>query len=279
MTATAQVTRGGLAFTITEDGPADGEPVLLLHGFPQRSDSWDDVVPPLVAAGYRVLRMDQRGYSPGARPTGRYAYRISELVEDVAAVIDHYGGRVHLVGHDWGAGVAWMVAIMRPEKLISLTAVSVPHVGAFLRSFLTSTQGLKSWYMYLFQLPLLPEWLLRRFWIPVLTRTGLPEAAARRDKAGLSGTGALTGALNYYRAMPFMNIRSAFRPVTTPTLYIWSDGDGFLGETGAKGTARYVSGPYRFETISGASHWIAEEQPARLAELIISQAKAFPRSL
>jgi pimeloyl-ACP methyl ester carboxylesterase len=277
MTATVQVTRGGLAFTITEDGPADGEPILLLHGFPQRSESWDEVVPPLVAAGYRVLRMDQRGYSPGARPTGRYAYRISELVEDVVAVIDHYGGRVHLVGHDWGAGVAWTVGILRPEKLISLTAVSVPHVGAFLRSFLTSTQGLKSWYMYLFQLPLLPEWLLRRFWVRAMTRTGLSEAHARRDRAGLSGPGALTGALNYYRAMPFMNIREAFRPVETPTLYIWSDGDTFLGPAGANGTARYVTGPYRFETISGASHWIADEQPERLAELIISQVKAYPR--
>src|SRR5262249_45247144 len=102
-----QITRGALARNRTDTGPPDGEPVLLLHGFPQRSDSWDALVPLLVEAGYRTLAMDQRGYSPGARPVGRAAYRMTELVADAAAVIDHYGGSAHVVGHDWGAAVAW----------------------------------------------------------------------------------------------------------------------------------------------------------------------------
>src|SRR4051794_32499159 len=106
-TQKTRITREGLAFNVSEAGPPDGRLVLLLHGFPQHSDSWDGLVPLLTEAGYRTLAMDQRGYSPGARPRNRSAYRISELVADAAAVIDHYGGPVHLVGHDWGAAVAW----------------------------------------------------------------------------------------------------------------------------------------------------------------------------
>ncbi len=258
-----------MAFNVTEAGPADGEPVLLLHGFPQRSDSWDALVPLLTDAGCRTIAMDQRGYSPGARPAGRGAYRISELAADAAAVIDHYGGRAHVVGHDWGAAVAWTLAAAQPDRVRSLTALSVPHPGAFLRSLVTSRQGLRSWYFVLFQLPWLPEALLRRGLVAALVRSGQSGERAERDAAGLTARGALTAALNWHRAMPLLNPRRAGEPVRRPTLFVWSDGDVFVDRAGVERTERYVRAPYRFETLRGVSHWIPEEAPRELAAVLV----------
>jgi len=141
-------TRDGLVFDVRDTGPPDGTPVLLLHGFPQDSRSWDAVSPLLHARGYRTIAPDQRGYSPGARPRPRRAYRASELTGDIVELIEVAGlGPVHLVGHDWGAAVAWGLAAARPDLLRSLTALSVPHPAAFVQSLLTSSQALKSWYI------------------------------------------------------------------------------------------------------------------------------------
>lgn len=270
MATTTQVSRGELVFNVTEAGPPDGEPVLLLHGFPQHSDSWDTLVPHLTAAGYRTVAMDQRGYSPGARPVGRAAYRITNLVADAAAVIDQRGGgRAHVVGHDWGSAVAWALASAEPGKVRSLTALSVPHPGAFLHAMVTSTQGLKSWYMYLFQLPWLPERLLRDRLAEVLVRSGQSREHAERDAAGIAGPGALTAALNWYRAMPLLDFRRANDPVRRPTLFVWSDGDIAIGRAGVDRTPKYVRAPYRFEVLRGVSHWILDEAPDALAELLV----------
>lgn len=264
-----QITRDELVFNVSEAGPPDGRPVLLLHGFPQHSDSWGALVPLLTEAGYRTLAMDQRGYSPGARPLNRSSYRIRELVADAAAVIDHYGGPVHLVGHDWGAAVAWALTAAHPDKVRSLTAVSVPHPGAFLRAMVTSTQGLKSWYMYFFQLPVLPERLLHRHLARVLIRSGQSAPHARRDAAGFASRDALTAALNWYRAMPLLDPRKANEPVRRPTLFVWSDGDLAIDRAGAERTGRYVQAPYQFETLRGVSHWIPDEAPAELAAVLL----------
>ena len=276
MSTKTRFSRGDLTFDVTEDGPADGEPVLLLHGFPQHSDSWDAVVPALAEAGYRTIRPDQRGYSPGARPRGRRAYKIAELVADAAALIDHYGGSAHVVGHDWGAAVAWSLATETPDKVRSLTSLSVPHPGAFLRSFLTSSQALKSWYMLFFQLPWLPERLLRSQLGPALVRTGQSAEAARRDLAGLAAPGAMTAALNWYRAMLFIDPRRSGDPVRRPTLFIWSDGDTALGRRGAEDTAKYVRAPYQFEVLAGVSHWIPDEVPDQLTALLLPHFKRWP---
>src|SRR5246500_3853893 len=155
--------RDDLIFDVRDAGPPDGPVVVLLHGFPQRNDSWNAVVDRLTAQGYRCLAPNQRGYSPGARPSRRRDYRISELVADVGALIDASGAqRVHLVGHDWGAAVAWRVAQQFPDRLLTVTSMSVPHPGAFLKALVTSRQGLASWYIYFFQLPRIPEWYLKR---------------------------------------------------------------------------------------------------------------------
>ena len=126
----------------------DGEPVVLLHGFPQHAGSWGQVAPALAEAGYRAVALDQRGYSPGARPTGRRPYVLAEAAADVLALLDALGAdRAHVVGHDWGGVVGWRLAATAPDRLRTLTSVSTPHPRALVRSLLTSDQALRSWYM------------------------------------------------------------------------------------------------------------------------------------
>ena len=130
----AQFRRGELVFDVIDSGPADGPVVVLLHGFPEQNTMWQSILPRLTAQGYRCLAPRQRGYSPGARPTRRRDYRVDELAEDVRTLIDASGAqRVHLVGHDWGAIVAWRVAQQFPDRLLTMTSMSVPHPGAFLK--------------------------------------------------------------------------------------------------------------------------------------------------
>jgi pimeloyl-ACP methyl ester carboxylesterase len=209
-----EFTRAGLTFDVTESGPPDGETVLLLHGFPQHRSSWDALVPILNDAGYRTIAFDQRGYSPRARPKRRFDYRMPELVADAKAAIDQLaGGRAHVVGHDWGSAAAWSLAAQEPASVASLTAVSVPHPFAFLRSMVTTRQGVRSWYMYLFQLPWLPELLLRTQWKRSLVDYGRQTPAlAERDRAAFTGPGALTGPLNW-RRLHRQTERRPLRPV------------------------------------------------------------------
>lgn len=276
-------TRGALRFDVTEyggsgAGPGHGEPVLLLHGFPQTAASWEPVARRLADAGYRVLAPDQRGYSPGARPQGRRAYRVEELVDDVVALADAAGAEtVHVVGHDWGAVVAWALAALHPERVRTLTAVSVPHPAAFVRAMATSRQGALSWYMYFFQLPGAPERLLGRpgGLAAALRRAGQGRERARRDEAALAAKGglrsALTGAVNWYRAMPFWEHKGLQLTVGVPTLLVWSDGDVAISRAAVDGTPRWMTGPYRLEVLSGVSHWIPDETPDRLADLVLEQ--------
>jgi pimeloyl-ACP methyl ester carboxylesterase len=256
----------GLDFAVRVEGDPGAEPVVLLHGFPQHSGSWDRTWPELAGAGYRTVLLDQRGYSPGARPAGRRAYAITEVAADVLALLDELGvERAHVVGHDWGGAVGWHLAATVPDRLLSLTSVSTPHPRALLRSMVTSDQALRSWYMAFFQLPVLPEKALlaregRRFH-RALRRAGLPPGTDYVDR--LRADGALTATLNWYRAIPY-GLGRAPRPVSTPTLLVWGDRDPALGPAAAAATARYVTGPYTFVRLPGVGHWIPETAPAAL---------------
>ncbi len=193
---------------VQQDGDPAGPPVVLLHGFPQTPAAWDRVRPALAAAGYRVLVPAQRGYGTADRPPRRRDYRTAELVADVVALLDRLGlDRAHLVGHDWGGVVAWAVAGAHPDRLHSLTVVSTPHPRALAGSLLTSTQGLRSWYVLAFQLPWLPERLLlarggRRLH-RALRGSGLSRGPAAAYVEAMRRPGALTAALHWYRALPF----------------------------------------------------------------------------
>ena len=226
---------------------------------------------------------NQRGYSRGARPTRRRDYRGPELVEDVRALIDASGAqRVHLVGHDWGATVAWAVAAEIPERLGSLTTMSVPHPAAFLKAMATSRQALASWYIYFFQLPRIPE----RYFLDregnasrlskfLQSMAKQPAEAADRDARAMAEPGVLTAGLNWYRAIPLTDLRGVGEKITVPTMYVWSDGDTALLEKSARNTGRYVSGEYRFETLHG-SHWMLDEQPDAVADLLLEWLAAHP---
>jgi pimeloyl-ACP methyl ester carboxylesterase len=274
---------GNLIFDVVDDGPADGPVVVLLHGFPQFNTSWSKVIPRLTAQGYRCLAPNQRGYSRGARPTRRRDYRIPKLVEDVLALIDASGAsKVHLVGQDWGALVAWAVAADYPDRLATVSPISVPHPAAFFRALVSSRQALASWYMYVFQLPQLPErFLLGRHGraaplAKALRSAGQSAEAADRDARAMTEPGVLTAALNWYRAIPLSDLRDPRRKISVPTLYVWSDQDTALVAKSAQNTGDYVSGEYRFETLRGVSHWIPDEKPDVLADLLLEWFAAHP---
>jgi pimeloyl-ACP methyl ester carboxylesterase len=273
-------TRNGFTFDVTDLGAAAAEAVVLLHGYPESSASWRAVSPGLTEAGYRVLAPDQRGYSPGARPLGRRAYVMTELVDDVLALADQAGvERFHVVGHDWGGAVAWALATDHADRLRTLTVLSTPHPAAFLRSMVRSSQALRSWYMALFQIPRLPEWLTlagdARLALSTMRRSGLSEDRAREYVEAMSKPGALTAALNWYRAVPYeaTAIRDA-KSVTVPTLYVWSTKDVALGRKAAELTAGFVAAPYRFEILEGVSHWIPEEAPDDVLRLVLEHLRS-----
>jgi pimeloyl-ACP methyl ester carboxylesterase len=271
--------RAGLTFDVRDGGPVDGEPVVLLHGFPQDSSSWSAVEPLLHAAGMRTFAPDQRGYSPGARPPRRADYLGVELVDDVLALLDQAGlpgeaksageaglPSAHVVGHDWGGVVAWLLAGLHPERVRSLTVLSTPHPRAILPALRSSTQALKSWYMLYFQLPWIPEFTLGRSLASVQQRSGLPQQFAVHNAQRMREPGALTGALNWYRALP-MELRSPQPRCPVPTTYIWGRRDAFLSRRAAEMTADQVTADYRFVELD-ANHWLPETHPAEVAELI-----------
>lgn len=275
-----QYSRDGLTFDVIDSGPvgdASTPPVILLHGFPQRANSWDHVTPLLNARGLRTLAPDQRGYSPGARPSGRRAYRMDELVADIAALADAIDApRFHLVGHDWGAAVAWMVAAAHPDRVASLTTVSVPHPGAFVRA-MPRGQLLHSWYILFFQLPWLPERV-----VTALSgthreppqRIGLPDGFLPKLKAEIVDYGALRGGLGWYRALPLGDPRTIGHKVSTPSTFIWSDRDGYIGGAAARGCGEYVTGPFDYIEIRGGTHWLPETHAADIADAVIARVDA-----
>jgi pimeloyl-ACP methyl ester carboxylesterase len=270
-------TRNGLTFDVLDAGPPDGEPVVLLHGFPQDATAWNRVTPALHQHGLRTLAPDQRGYSPGARPTGRSPYTLRETTADVLALLDAAGlESAHIVGHDWGGFAAWALGAWHPDRVRTLTVLSVPHPGAMSKALISSDQALRSSYVGLFQVPVLPERLLlagngaalRR----MLRHGGLPREAVDHYVSRMQEPGALTAALGWYRALP-VSSRDPVGTVRVPTLHLWSTGDAFLGRAATEDTARFVDAPYRLEVLDDVTHWIPELAADRVAELVTAHVR------
>ena len=268
---------GDLTFDVRVDGPDDGRPVLLLHGFPETSASWAKVTPLLTEAGLRTYAPDQLGYSPGARPAEVDAYALPNLAQVTADLMTALEiPRADVVGHDWGAQVAWGLAAWHPDRVRSLTAVSVPHPAAYTAAYRADPeQKERSAYIRLFwQAGKAEEVLLeddarrlRRMLGPV-EATGIPDEAVEEYVAVLSAPGALTAALNWYRAM---SSTTRVDPVEVPTTYVWSDGDVAIGRTAAEACTDHVTGDYRFVELSGITHWIPEQAPEALATAILDR--------
>jgi pimeloyl-ACP methyl ester carboxylesterase len=274
-TRLTQYEHDGYLFDVRDEGPLDGPVIIALHGFPQTSASWDKVIPELTAAGHRVLAPDQRGYSPGARPQQIEAYRMHHLAEDVLALADAAGiDTFDLLGHDWGGAVAWYLGAWHPDRVRTLTVLSIPHPRA-LAAVMVGRQALRSSYVAFFQLPWLPE-LLFRVRSGALTRSMLRRSGATDPEPAvrlLAQPDAARGSLNWYRALRVPSVRTPDM-VTVPTLFVWSDQDAALDRRGAEETAKWVSGPYRFEILPGVSHWIPEERPQEVAALVLAHLEA-----
>lgn len=252
--------------------------MLLLHGFPQTSHSWRHVQDALAADGLRVVALDQRGYSSGARPAGVEPYAMRHLVADVLAALDALDAeRVDVVGHDWGAAVAWQLAARHPERVRTLTAVSVPHPLAFAAALRHDPdQRTRSQYMRAFatagcELTLLADGAgrLRALF------DDAPQVDVEAVVAAVGDPAVLRHCLDWYAAASLADL-DGLGAVSVPTMHVWSDADRALGRAGAEGTERYVEGPYRFEVLAGVSHWIPEQAADRLVELLREQLAAHP---
>jgi pimeloyl-ACP methyl ester carboxylesterase len=270
------VTRDGLRFDVRDEGADDAPVVLLLHGFPQDGTAYDGVAARLRSAGCRTLVPDQRGYSPGARPPQREAYAVRELVEDAVAVLDQLDApAAHVVGHDWGGAVAWAVAGRYRDRVTTLTVLSTPHPAALSGAMLRSTQGLRSTYMGLFQLPVLPErvllggdgWLLRN----ALLRSGLPEEWADHYTARMQEPGALAGALGWYRAIP-TDPRFRVGRAACPVTLVAGRRDLAFSGTAVRASERFVAGRLRLVELD-AGHWLPERHAADVAEEVLANVR------
>ncbi|XVQ09542.1 alpha/beta fold hydrolase [Spirillospora sp. CA-255316] len=271
-----QMAVNGLVFDCEEGGA--GQPVVLLHGFPESAASWRAVASMLHEAGFATLAPNQRGYSPGARPQGVEHYAVELLVGDVLALAGEWGApRFHLVGHDWGAIVAWHVAALHPDRVATLTAVSVPHPAAWAWAIEEDEdQRNRSAYIDVLRTPGTgEEVMLARIRGPQRTiYGGLEDSDLRAEHtAVMTRPGTLTAALNWYRAMQLSSFLS-LPAVTVPTTYVWGDQDPPLGRAGALRCAEHVETVYEFVELRGANHWIPENEPADVAAAIVGRAQS-----
>jgi pimeloyl-ACP methyl ester carboxylesterase len=261
----------GVELEVRDDGDRDAPAVLLVHGFPDSSHLWRHQIAALNGAGRRTIAPDMRGFGASDRPADVEAYRLTRAVADLVAVLDALDlERASVVGHDWGAAVAWILAALHPERTERLVAMSVGHPAAQRR---TIADREKAWYMLLFQFEGVAEELIARDdW--ALFREWLREDGdVERYIEELSRPGALTAGLSWYRANLHpkrqLEPRPQLPPVQAPTLGLWSTGDNYLNEQPMLDSAAQVTGPWRYERIDGASHWMQLDQPERVNALLL----------
>jgi pimeloyl-ACP methyl ester carboxylesterase len=256
----------GIVYEVT----GEGRPVILLHGFPDSGRLWRHQVPVLAEAGFQVIVPDLRGYGRSGKPADVEAYSLLMLAGDVQAVLtDLKIAQAHVVGHDWGAALGWVLAAFAPGSVDHLAVMSVGHPATFRR---TMRQREKSWYMLLFQFPGVAErWLSDDGWANFRAWAGHPDAD--QVIADLEANGSLTPGLNWYRAnLPpesWVDPPLQFPPVQTPAMGIWSTGDGALTEVQMTDSAQNVAGPWRYERLDGPGHWMQLEAPAEVNTLLL----------
>jgi pimeloyl-ACP methyl ester carboxylesterase len=268
--ASTRITANGLNFTVVDAG--NGPAILLLHGFPDSSYVWRNQVAALVIAGYRVIAPDLRGFGGTDKPEGVKAYAMGELIRDLRRILRALGvPRVHVVGHDWGAALAWMFAITQPQRVDRLVAISVGHPGNFTPRSMRQMQ--LSWYSWLFQVPgLMEELMPRDDWRFLRSWLG-PSADIDRIVKNLSQPGALTAGLNWYRAndppQRLLEPTPTYPPIEHTVMGIFGAHEFALTEDSMTGSAAYVSGPWRYERFDDAGHWVQLDQPDKLNRLLL----------
>jgi pimeloyl-ACP methyl ester carboxylesterase len=280
------------AYPTAENGSesASGKLCLLLHGFPEFWYSWRHQIPALAAAGFRVIIPDLRGYNLSDKPPGVWSYRIDALMGDVIGLIAHAGAqRATIAGHDWGGVLAWHLALYHPKVVDKLIILNAPHPAAYWRELRTWRQLRKSWYVFFFQVPAVPELLLSIGdfeWLDRMLRHQPVHAEAfgpkdvRRYKQALAQPGALTAALNYYRAALRYRSRHAARenaPIDVPVLLVWGERDSYLSLRLTEGLSAWVPN-LRVVRIADASHWVQNDAPQRVNRLMIDFLTSFSRN-
>jgi pimeloyl-ACP methyl ester carboxylesterase len=274
---TEQIIVNELTFDAEVAGERDSPLVLMLHGFPQTGYSWRHQLQPLADAGYFALAPNQRGYSLGAQPEGVASYATRLLVEDALGLARALGHeRFHVVGHDWGGQLSWLLAAYHPERIRSLTVLSRPHPAAFAAAFRSDPQQAgRSKHHKAFQNPETVALLLENGAARLrrsLADQGVPTADIDAYLSVLADPATLEAAVNWYRAAASgeSGLAAADVPaVSVPTLYIWGDEDASVGEIAARGTAGFVTGPYRFEVLSDVGHFVTDQAGDRVTELLL----------
>jgi pimeloyl-ACP methyl ester carboxylesterase len=273
---TREIAVGDLSFTVDVAGPPGGEAVLLLHGFPETRHMWRAQLEALAREGFRAVAPDQRGYSAGARPGPTAAYDTTHLVGDALALMDALGApRFHLVGHDWGGQLAWLIAARHAERVRRLAVLSRPHPAAFARAMAEdAAQAERSRHHRAFRqddaVTRMREAELKPLREAILGQ-GVPPASAEIYLDTLLQPGGIEGAMAWYRAS---GVSGADTPaIAAPTLYVWGDSDATVGRRAASLTAEYVTGPYRFVEIEGAGHFLVDQFPHRVSELIVGHVR------
>lgn len=271
MTEHVTVRANGIRLHCVEAGT--GPLVLLLHGFPESSYAWRRQLPALAARGFRAVAPDLRGYGRSDRPRGVAAYAVEALVDDVTGIVEALGERdAVLVGHDWGGIIAWYTAMLRPASVRRLIILNAPHPAAYAREMRRlSSQVWRSWYAAMHQLPRLPELAWRAGDFALLRRVLRTGPARTREEiaecvSALSSPGAMTAALNYYRAA-LRHRPEGIRRIQAPTLLIWGERDRFLVPELTEGLERWVP-DLTIERLPRATHWLHHEEPERVSELI-----------
>ncbi|WP_114576880.1 alpha/beta fold hydrolase [Saliphagus sp. LR7] len=271
-------------------GPADGDLVVLLHGFPECWYTWRRQLPALAAAGYRVVAPDLRGYNRSEKPRGTDAYRLPELAADIEGLVSELGSEeASLVGHDWGGVVAWKAA-MEYDSVSRLVVLNAPHPVEYVRG-LTAEQALRSWYAAAIQLPWLPEVLLGARECRAIGRVlregpaepgAFTEREIARFRRAACRPGAMASMLSYYRAFARHTVRTELRgrlspvtspdpvePVAAPTLVCWGERDAALSTDRLDGLDRYAT-DLRIERFPGASHWVHRDRPEEVTRAILA---------
>jgi epoxide hydrolase 4 len=268
----------GIRLHAAAAGPELGPVVVLLHGFPEFWYGWRKQIGPLVAAGFRVIALDQRGYNLSSKPPAVRDYAVPLLVRDVLAIADQLGcERFYLAGHDWGAAVAWAVALEYPQRLHKLAIVNVPHPAAMMHALRTNPrQWLRSWYILFFQLPWLPETAFSAFNFYLgarsLERSSRPATFTAEDldllRAAWSQPGAMRATINWYRALIRHRRKIADPQVHTPTLILWGKQDKFLLSDMAQDSLRYCDSA-ELTYFPDATHWLQHEEAQRVNQLLL----------
>jgi pimeloyl-ACP methyl ester carboxylesterase len=269
-----RIAANGMEFRARVSGLDNTGPgVVLLHGFPETSVMWTPLIELLSDQGYRVVAFDQRGYSPGARPVAVDAYSIPQLVEDVFAVAQATGmQQFHLVGHDWGAAVGWAAVMAKPELLLSWTSLSIPHIAAFSDALANDAdQRQRSRYMQFFRTPLLPEAVFTFNHLKLMNDAmyaQMSESQRAEYRAVFSEPGALTAALNWYRAPAGFNVAPAPK-VRLPVLFIWGNHDPAVSRYAVESQRNFIEGPFDYHELN-AGHWLMEEATDKVdAEILL----------